>query len=148
MREEVCFWVGFFLRYVFGCYIIFSISHIVFFPSFFSLFLTAADLKDEEWNSFTTPMRWGTQGMWHENDRRSVNAGATSPDGRLVAIVDESGDLQVFKHPCVDKAAACVKISSHATHATCVRFSCDGKKLYTVGGRDRLLMQFKVTSMS
>ena len=86
--------------------------------------------------------------MWRENDRRSVNAAATSPDGRLVAIVDGSGDLQVFKHPCVDKAAACVSTGAHSSHATCVRFSCDGKTLYTVGGRDRLLMQFKVHSMS
>ena len=93
-------------------------------------------------------MRWGTQGAWRENDRRSVNAAATSPDGRLLAIVDESGDLQVFKHPCVDKASACVTNSAHSTHATCVRFSCDGKMLYTVGGRDRLLMQYRVHSMS
>lgn len=93
-------------------------------------------------------MRWGTQGMWHENDRRSVNAGATSPDGRHVAIVDDSGEVQVFKHPCVDKGASCVSASPHSTHATCVRFSCDGKKLYTVGGRDRLLMQYKVVVTS
>ena len=93
-------------------------------------------------------MRWGTQGMWHDNDRRNVNAADTSPDGRLVAIVDESGDLQVFKHPCVDKGSACVSVSAHSIHATCVRFSCDGKTLYTIGGRDRLLMQYKVISMS
>ena len=85
--------------------------------------------------------------MWHDNDRRSVNSSATSPDGRLVAIVDESGELQVFKHPCVDKAAASVSTSAHANHATSVRFSCDGKTLYTIGGRDRLLMQYKILTV-
>ena len=73
---------------------------------------------------FHVPMRWGTQGMWHDNSRRRVNAGATSPDGRYVAIVDESGDVEVFKHPAdPTKIASSISASSHSTHATCVRFA-------------------------
>ena len=116
-----------------------------FFPSGL---VAAADLKDEEWHSFTCPMRWGTQGMWHDTDRRHVNASDVSSDGRLVAMVDESGELAVYKHPCVDSGSRPVGVDAHACHVTCARFSCDGKYLFTVGGRDRTMMQWKVITMS
>ena len=121
----------------------------VFFLFFFLLFLAAAaDLKDEEWNTFTCPMRWGTQGMWHDTDRRHVNSSDLSSDGRIVAMVDESGELAVYKHPCVDSGSRAVTVDAHASHVTCARFSCDGKYLFTLGGRDRTMMQWKVITMS
>ena len=46
----------------------------------------ASDLKDEEWHTFTTPCRWGTQGVWSKNQRRSVNSSDVSKDGRLLAV--------------------------------------------------------------
>ena len=65
----------------------------------------ASDLKDEEWETFTAPCRWGTQGMWSNKQRRHTNASDVSKDGRLLAVVSESGNLEIFKHPCVDKGA-------------------------------------------
>merc|ERR1711865_240277 len=83
----------------------------------------ASDLKDEEWHTFTTPCRWGTQGVWSKNQRRSVNSSDVSKDGRLLAMVSESGKLEVFKHPCVDTGAKPVMVNAHSCHATSVRFS-------------------------
>ena len=77
-----------------------------------------------------------------------MNSSDVSKDGRLLAVVSENGKLEIFKHPCVDKGAQPVTVLAHSCHATSVRFSVDGKYLYTVGGRDRLLMQWRVTNLS
>ena len=108
----------------------------------------ASDLKDEEWDTFNTPCRWGTQGAWLKNQRRQTNSSDVSKDGRLLALLSENGKLEIFKHPCVDKGAQAVVVNAHAVHGTTVRFSADGKYIYTVGGRDRLLMQWRVDQLS
>ena len=63
-------------------------------------------------------------------------------------VVSESGKLEVFKHPCVDTGAKPVMVNAHSCHATPVRFSADGKYLFTVGGRDRLMLQWRVKNLS
>ena len=70
--------------------------------------------------------------------------------------VDESGsmskqmrrNLELYKHPCIDDGAQCVATHAHGMHATCVRFSCDGRRLFTVGGKDRTLKQWKIVEGS
>jgi WD40 repeat protein len=115
---------------------------------FLFLFFLASDLKDEEWETFTTTCRWGTQGVWSNQTRRHANSSDISKDGRLLAVVSENGNLEIFKHPCVDNGAQPVLVLAHSCHVTSVRFSSDGKYLFTVGGRDRLMMQWRVTNLS
>eukprot|EP00949_MAST-11_sp_MAST-11-sp1_P004459 g4459.t1 len=106
-----------------------------------------AELKDEEWATSNCEYSWGTKGLWTgvDNARTEANAVDVSPDGKLLAVVDESGYLQVFKNPCVDEGAAAISKAGHTKHCTNVKFSCDGKRVFTVGGDDNCLFAWKVT---
>ena len=61
-----------------------------------------------------------------------------------MATVDDSGKLNVFRYPCIGARAEAVVGTAHASHVTNVRFSPDGTKIVTTGGRDGCLMQWAV----
>ncbi len=53
--------------------------------------------------------------------------------------------MSVFKYPCpIDSPAKAVIGHGHSSHVTKVRFSEDDKYIFSTGGNDTTVMQWKV----
>ena len=63
----------------------------------------------------------------------------------LLAAGSDAGILRLLKSPAVVRGAPGVDVKAHASSITCVRWS--GDRLFTVGGRDRALLQWRVVPL-
>ena len=63
----------------------------------------------------------------------------------LLASGSDAGILRLLKSPAVVRGAPGVDVKAHASSITCVRWS--GDRLFTVGGRDRALLQWRVVPL-
>jgi len=68
-----------------------------------------------------------------------------SPDGTLLVSCDDFGLVNVFNYPVKEdaKGAGARSYAGHSEHVVRARFSPDGQYLYTVGGEDKALIQWK-----
>ena len=88
-------------------------------------------------------------------DKSDLNCSCVSNGGWIVAIGDDDGMINTTKYPCPkveddsDSEAdelnriALKRYSGHASHVTNVRFNQDDSALFSVGGGDRILMEWK-----
>ena len=87
----------------------------------------------------------GPQGIWPEGaDGSDINSVDRSPDGTLLATGDDNKLIKILKYPCIKSNAKSREYKGHSEHIPNVRFSKDGKYLYSVGGMDKAIMQFQV----
>ncbi|CAG9325772.1 unnamed protein product [Blepharisma stoltei] len=113
----------------------------------------ASALKDEEWNTWTLVIGWPVQGIYPAYaDGTDVNAVDRSKkkfgnnEYPLVATSDDFGMLKVFRYPCLLKGSEGVIGRGHSSHVTNVRFSVDDRYIFTAGGDDQCVFQWKVTA--
>ena len=86
-------------------------------------------------------------GVWADaEDAEYVNATARSPDYSLLAVGDDGGKVKLYRYPCADPDAECNEGVGHACHVTNVAFSADGKRVFSIGGADRSILQWKVVN--
>ena len=102
-------------------------------------------VRNINWHTYTVPLGWGVQGIWPSGaDGSDINAVDRSPSKSLVATADDFGDVKIFNYPCTTAGASCKVKTGHSSHVMNVRFSCDEKSLFTVGGNDRSIFKWKV----
>jgi len=110
----------------------------------------ASNFRDEDWASFTTTLGWPVQGIWEPGmDGSDINAVDRSPiehsDGyRLLAAGDDNGKVRIFRFPSITENSQSVIGNGHSSHVTMVKFSPTGSHLYTAGGNDQCIFQWKV----
>ncbi|CAK9107654.1 Echinoderm microtubule-associated protein-like 6 (EMAP-6) (Echinoderm microtubule-associated protein-like 5-like) [Durusdinium trenchii] len=103
-------------------------------------------LKDVKWATTTCCLTWSVQGMWPEvTDRTAYNACDAVDDAELLAAADDQGNLCLFNYPAISKGADCIKARAHVSQVTNTRFSADRSRIFTVGGPDRTICQWKLT---
>ena len=122
--------------------------------------------RDTAWDTWTCALGFPVMGVWADGsdgtdinavDRANVGqpkydavAGTIErPEGAdglenagFVVTADDFGKVKLFNYPCVFNDAPYREYKGHASHAMCVRFSCDDARVYTAGGADRAMMQF------
>jgi len=112
----------------------------------------ASQFRDEPWSTSSVVLGWAQQGIWQScQDGSDINHADRSHkpvgDTQLLATADDSGKVNVYKYPsCVDRSKA-VMGSGHSSHVTKVRFSPKDNYLFSTGGNDSAVMQWKVTSI-
>ena len=113
----------------------------------------ATMLKDEVWNTWTLVIGWPVQGIYPAYaDGTDVNATDRSKtkfgnkEYELLATSDDFGLLKVFRYPCVTKASEGFVGRGHSSHVTNVKFSPDDTFIFTTGGDDQCVFQWKVAS--
>jgi len=111
-----------------------------------SLNPSAASCKDHHWLTWTCPYGWPVQGIWpQEADGIKINAVYRSNKDKYVATVDEAGLTKIFNFPCLNKGVAqWVEGRGHSTQVKNVCFNKTGSRLFTVGGNDRAIFQWKI----
>lgn len=63
-----------------------------------------------------------------------------------MATADDKGHVSVYRYPSpVDSPAGHVLATGHSSHVTNVKFNKDSTYLYSTGGNDTAVMQWKVT---
>ena len=123
--------------------------------------------RDARWESWTCAQGFPVMGIWEDgSDRTDVNAVDRAKSGQAtfdektkeivqadrcaggldragyVVTADDFGKVKLFNYPCVFNDAPYREYKGHASHAMCVRFSCDDKRVFTAGGHDRAVLQF------
>jgi WD40 repeat protein len=111
----------------------------------------ATSYRDEEWATWTIPFGWPVQGIFEvEMDGTDINAIDRSKrtfgkDGmRLLASADDRGQVRLLEYPCITKNSSSVVGKGHSSHVTNVQFSQDDSILFSTGGEDQTVMQWKV----
>jgi WD40 repeat protein len=118
-------------------------------------FTKSRDLRNTEWNTFTSILGWDVQGIWPaESDGSDINAVARSRSAKYLASAEDSGAVRLFNYPCVggglDKTGKLTRRPQsqvgrgHSSHVTNVDWLFDDSYLLSVGGADMSVFQWKV----
>ena len=105
----------------------------------------SSSLADTDWSSSTCSLGWAVQGIWPDAaDGSDINAVDCSGSRKLIATGDDFSTVKLFRYPCVKEGSKSVVGKGHASHVTCVRFSKDDGRLFSTGGNDRAIFQWRV----
>lgn len=113
----------------------------------------ASMLKDEQWHTWTCVIGWPVQGIYpafadgtdvNAVDRSKIKFG--NKEYEIVATSDDFGLLKIFRYPCLTKGSEGVIGRGHSSHVTNVRFSPDDAYIFTTGGDDQCVFQWKISS--
>jgi len=91
------------------------------------------------------------QGIWGaEDDGSDINAVDRSnkihPDGyHLIATANDSSLVKMFRYPSVEERSKFLECRGHSSHVTNIKFSKDDKYLFSAGGNDTCIIQWKIT---
>lgn len=102
-------------------------------------------LKDIKWATTTCCLCWSVQGIWPEvTDSTMYNACDAAPDVKLVATTDDRGNLKLFEYPAITKGAHSLSYRAHVSQVMNTKFNKNREYIFTAGGPDRVLCQWKV----
>lgn len=94
------------------------------------------------WATKTVKFSWDTQGIYPKGtDGTHINSVSGSADGQLLATGDDYGLVNLFRDPCIKGRPRCYR--GHSEHVVRVMFSADDQHLFSIGGYDQTLMQWK-----
>lgn len=66
-----------------------------------------------------------------------------SPDRTLVVSCDDWGLVNMFNYPLLDNTHASRSYSGHSEHVVRSAFTADSQRMFTIGGQDKALIQWK-----
>lgn len=103
----------------------------------------ASTYQDEKWHTWTVPLGWPVMGVFGTLvDYTHVNSASRSHCGGLVAVGNDWGLVELYKFPNAE-GAKCSAFSGHSEHVTRVYWGAEDKSLFSVGGYDQTLMQWR-----
>jgi WD40 repeat protein len=110
----------------------------------------ATMFRDEPWATNSCVLGWAVQGIWQSGmDFTDVNHADRShrpivDDMQLIATGDDRGKVNLFRYPCMIEKSTPLQGQAHSSHVTKVRFSPKDNFLFSAGGNDTAIMQWKV----
>lgn len=103
-----------------------------------------SNTKDTQWATHTCKLGWDVQGVHPQGeDGTHINQVNTSPDESLLVACDDWGLVNVYNYPCLDNSFAANSYTGHSEHVVRSAFSPDGQRMFTIGGQDKALIQWK-----
>jgi WD40 repeat protein len=104
-----------------------------------------SELRDADWATWTATLGWPVQAIWpRHGSEGSVTATARSHDRKLLASVEDTGKLRMWRYPAVERGVPCHTEIAHAAACRRVDFVCGDARMLTAGGADRTVMQWRV----
>lgn len=106
--------------------------------------------KDTHWQTNTCVLAFDVMGMWQSGmDKTDINKCGTNNKGApsLLAAADDRGKVCVYNYPCYDfgKNAPHLTLWGHSSHVANVTFDSEDNYIFSVGGNDTSVIQWKVT---
>ncbi len=115
----------------------------------------ATALKNEPWHTWTITIGFQSLGLWRaEEDGTDINAVDRShgkvKGSMLIARADDFGKVGLYRYPCPEgprDGSNSRDHKGHSSHVTCCRFNENDTYLYSTGGEDHCVMQWKVVQI-
>ena len=76
-------------------------------------------------------------------DGTHINSVDVSEDMRLIATSDDFGLLNIYRYPCMSVKHKARSYSGHSEHVVRVRFTPAADRIFTIGGYDKAVIQWK-----
>ena len=104
----------------------------------------ASNTVKTEWADQTCKLGWSVQGILPSGcDGSHINTCTWTPHtAKLIATGDDYGLVCTFRNPALEGHKAKM-YRGHSEHVTCVKFSEDGKYMFSTGGQDQTTIQWK-----
>ena len=100
--------------------------------------------KDIEWNSFNCKLTWQTQGVFpHNAPPDIVNCWAYDTNADIFATGDDNGRVNIYNNPCLVDFNKERTFRGHSGHVGRIAFTPDGEYMFSVGGYDHTVIQWK-----
>lgn len=110
-----------------------------------------AEVRNETWASHNCVYSWSTQGIWKDKYKVGTEINMVDRSNtefykeyQALAVVDDSGAMDVYKYPCIKAASESVTVKGHSSFITNVRWSPDDSHIITTGGEDQTIIVWKV----
>ena len=106
--------------------------------------------RDYEWATWNVTLGWPVQGIWEQfTDGTDINAIDRSKktyggEKKIVATGNDSGTVRILEYPCLVKNSESVKGRGHSSHVTNVLFNLNDELLFSTGGEDQTVLQWKI----
>jgi len=104
---------------------------------------------DSEWNQWTCILGWPVVGVFREGadgtDVNSVHVSDSKEENgyRVVASSDDFGKVNLLRYPALKPKCAIKSFDGHSSHVTRVRFNADASYVFSTGGNDLSLFQWR-----
>jgi len=110
--------------------------------------VSESTVVDLDWGSWNCVLGWPVVGVFKaDDDGTDVNScsisGELKADYRVIATGDDSQNVCLFRYPAMSQKCPFKTFSGHASHVTRVRFSPDNTLLFSTGGLDDSIFQWK-----
>jgi len=110
------------------------------------------ELRDSKWQTWTSPLGWSVRGVWGKSDEPSeIKTVRRSPDGSLLALGDELGNLKFYPFPCTrPEMTGTLQPAAHASMITNLCFlKPDGGDLllFSTSSEDQMMCQWHLHNM-
>ena len=95
------------------------------------------------WATKHTKFSWNVEGIFPAGcDGTHINGVDGSHDGTLIATGDDFGLVNIFRDPCRNGSKP-LSLRGHSEHVVRVAFSPNDDYIFSVGGYDQTLMQWR-----
>ena len=102
--------------------------------------------RDEPWKTWSTHFGWPVQGIFGGIiDYTHVNRVDRSRNQKFFALGNDYGQVEIFHNPNAEGSKS-KQFRAHSEHVTNVKWSKDDRWVFSAGGYDQCLMQWKVIS--
>jgi len=99
--------------------------------------------KDTDFSTRNTKNGWGLDGIFpHGIDGSHINSLSEHPNKKLVATGDDWGLVNLYRYPVMMRSKG-VSYRGHSSQVTRVKFNSDGSYLFSIGGYDQTMIQWK-----
>jgi len=104
---------------------------------------------DSEWYQWSCFLGWPVVGVFREgSDGTDVNSAHISDSKeengyRVIATSDDFGKVNLFRYPALKQKCPMKSFEGHSSHVTRVRFNHDASYVFSTGGNDLSLFQWK-----
>lgn len=100
-------------------------------------------LRNARWQTRTQTIGFDVMGIWEEySSNFDINSLDRSPHTEHCVTGDNFSLVKLFNYPVTNHNAPFRAFFGHSSFVTSTRFSPDGRRLFTAGGRDRATLQF------
>eukprot|EP00960_Hanusia_phi_P028776 747591-Hanusia_phi.AAC.13 len=105
------------------------------------------DIKDINWNSYNCTIGWYSTGLISSiPDERDILSSDASEKLSLLAVSRKDGKIQLLPFPCQNPEFDSVSIFGHLPAVAKVKFTCDSRRLISIGGNDDAVMMWRIRS--
>ncbi|EKX41072.1 hypothetical protein GUITHDRAFT_74939, partial [Guillardia theta CCMP2712] len=102
------------------------------------------DIKDINWITYNCTIGWYSAGLISStSDERDILSSDRSEDLSLLAVSRNDGRIQLLPFPCHLPDHDSVSIFAHLPAAAKVKFTCDSRRLISIGGNDDAVMVWR-----